>query len=113
MVEGTTIAYTGAIQLAYNRGQYSHRTPGKEKCACYTSTTSRRHHTKISKAKQTTTLSTQDLDQALTYCVNMVQQISYTQEMKDLMEQQEVASTRYLKTLHPFIDQEGHLRVGG
>jgi hypothetical protein len=56
---------------------------------------------------------TQDLDQALTYCVNMVQQISYTQEMKDLMEQQEVASTRYLKTLHPFIDQEGHLRVGG
>ena len=42
----------------------------------------------------------------------MVQQISYTQEMKDLMEQQEVASTSSLKTLHPFIDQEGLLRVG-
>jgi hypothetical protein len=42
----------------------------------------------------------------------MVQQISYTQEM-DLMEQQEVASTSSLKTLHPFIDQEGLLRVGG
>ena len=28
------------------------------------------------------------------------------------MEQQEVASTSSLKTLHPFIDQEGLLRVG-
>jgi len=53
MVEGTTMAYTGAIQLAYNRGQYSHRTPGIEKCACCTSTTSSRHHTNIFKAKQT------------------------------------------------------------
>jgi hypothetical protein len=43
----------------------------------------------------------------------MVQQISYTQEMKDWMEQQEVASTSSLKTLHPFIGQEGLLRVGG
>ena len=43
----------------------------------------------------------------------MVQQVFYTQEMKDLMEQQEVASTSSVKTLHPFIDQEGLLRVGG
>jgi hypothetical protein len=42
----------------------------------------------------------------------MVQQISYTQEMKDLMEQEEVASNSSLKTLLPFIDQEGLLRVG-
>ena len=43
----------------------------------------------------------------------MLQQISYTQEMKDLMEQQEVVSTSSLKTMYPFIDQEGLLRVGG
>jgi len=43
----------------------------------------------------------------------MVQQISYTQEMKDLMEKQEVASTSSLKTLHPYIDKEGLLIVGG
>jgi hypothetical protein len=43
----------------------------------------------------------------------MVQQISYAQEIKDLMDQQEVAKTSSLKTLHPFIDQEGLLRVGG
>ena len=54
----------------------------------------------------------QDLDQALTCCVKMVQQISYAQELKDLMEIQEVGVTSSLKTLHPFIDQEGLLRVG-
>jgi hypothetical protein len=43
----------------------------------------------------------------------MVQQISFTQEIKDLKEQREVASSSYLKTLHPFIDKEGLLRVGG
>ena len=42
----------------------------------------------------------------------MVQQISYAQEMKDLMEQQEVATTSSVKTLHTFIDKED-LRVGG
>jgi len=43
----------------------------------------------------------------------MAQQISYAQEMMDLMEQQQVAASSSLKTLHPFIDKEGLLRVGG
>jgi len=43
----------------------------------------------------------------------MIQQISYAQEMKDLMEQQEVTASSSLKTLHPFIDKKGLLRVGG
>jgi len=43
----------------------------------------------------------------------MSQQISYAQEMKDLMEQQQVTTSSSLKTLHPFIDKEGLLRVGG
>jgi len=43
----------------------------------------------------------------------MVQQISNAQEMKNLMEQQEVAANSSLKTLHPFIDKEGLLRAGG
>jgi hypothetical protein len=36
--------------------------------------------------RQTATPTTQNLDQALTCCVKMVQQISYTREIKDLME---------------------------
>jgi len=63
--------------------------------------------------RQSTILSTQDFDQALTCCVKMVQQISYAQEIRNLMEQQEVAASRSLKTLHPFINKEGLLRVGG
>jgi hypothetical protein len=62
--------------------------------------------------RQTAILTTQELDRALTCCMKMVQQISYAQEIKDLMEHQEVAATSYLNSLHPFIDQEGLLRVG-
>jgi len=43
----------------------------------------------------------------------MVQQISYAQEMTNLMEQQVVAASSSLKTLHPVINKEGLLRVGG
>ena len=64
------------------------------------------HHCRKPKAnRQVTTISTH-LDQALTCCVKMVQHISYAQEMKDVMEQQEVASSSSLKTLQPFIDKE-------
>jgi hypothetical protein len=52
----------------------------------------------------TTTLTTQELNQALTCCVKIVQQISYAQEKRELMEQQEVTSTNSLRTLHPFVD---------
>jgi hypothetical protein len=45
------------------------------------------------KANRLPTLSTQVLDQALTCCVKIVQQISYAQEMKELTEQQGVAAT--------------------
>jgi len=53
---------------------------------------------------QPTTLTTQDLDQAQTCCVKMVQQISDSQERKEWMEQQRVAAIISLTTMHPFID---------
>ena len=63
--------------------------------------------------RQSTILPTQDFNQALTCCVKMVQQISYTQEISNLIEQQEFAASSSLKALHSFIDKEGFLRVGG
>ena len=45
--------------------------------------------------------------------MKIVQQISYAQEMRSLMQQQEVSASSSLKTLHPFTDKEGLLRVGG
>ena len=43
----------------------------------------------------------------------MVQQISYAQEIRNVMEQLEVTASSSLKTLHPFIDKEGLLRLEG
>jgi len=57
--------------------------------------------------RQITTLCTQDFDQILACCVEMGNQVSYAQELKELMEQQGVADTNSFKTLHPFINQEG------
>jgi len=62
--------------------------------------------------KETTTLSTQDLDQALTCCVKMVQQISYAQEIQELGQTREFAVNSALKTLQAFIDNEGLIRAG-
>ena len=53
MVEGTTMTFTGAIQLAYNRNQHTHRQPGNQKCAHCMSTNYRSHHTKILQIEQT------------------------------------------------------------
>lgn len=63
--------------------------------------------------RQTTILSTQDLDKALSCCVKMAQQISYSQEFEELVKHQVVSASSSVKTLHPFIDREGLLRVGG
>jgi hypothetical protein len=62
--------------------------------------------------RQSANLTTQDLNQALTCCVKMVQQTAYAHEIKDLKEHREVATTSSLKT-YPFMDKEGILRVGG
>jgi hypothetical protein len=43
----------------------------------------------------------------------LIQQNFYAQELHDLTNQQEVSSTSSLRALHPFIDKEGILRVGG
>jgi len=42
----------------------------------------------------------------------MVQKISHAQEIRNLMEQQQVAASSSLKTLHPFIVKEGLIRMG-
>ena len=130
------MAFAGAIQLAYNRDQLSYRQLGNQKRSCGTSTSSRRHHPKILQVKQThqrhcllqkiyTSLQTAQGQQASNHpfhtrsgpssdllCEDGTVD-SFTQEIKDLMEQRKIASISSLKTLHSFIDKEGLLRVGG
>lgn len=63
--------------------------------------------------RQTTPFTTQDLTQALNSCVKMVQHTAYAQEFQDLVSTQVISKSSSLKTLHPFLDKEGILRVGG
>jgi hypothetical protein len=58
-------------------------------------------------------LSVQELDTALLCCVKLVQHICYKQELQDLQNKQEVSAKGSLKCLHPFMDQDGLLRVDG
>jgi hypothetical protein len=60
---------------------------------------------------QTSPLTTQELDRALTYCVKLVQQTSYSQEIEDLTMGQAVRATSNLKALYSIVDQEGIVRV--
>jgi hypothetical protein len=62
---------------------------------------------------QTTTLSTQDLDKPLTFCLKMVQETSYAQEVEELTKHQEISGNSAIQSLHSIIDQVGLLRVGG
>ena len=107
MVEGTTQVITGAVKLAYNRGQ-QHQT-----------------HQSLHTAEDFTTADIpwptgkqpfcphKIVIRLLTCCMKMVQQISYAQKVKELMEQQGVAATSSLKTLHPSIYQEDFPTGGG
>ena len=61
----------------------------------------------------TTPLTTHELQEVLTCCIKLVQGITYSKELRELSEQQEVAKTSNFKSLYPFIDQEGILLVGG
>ena len=63
--------------------------------------------------RQTASLTTLELDQALICCIKTTQQTSYAREVRDLLNSQEVSTTSSIKTLHPFIDQQGLIRVGG
>ena len=53
MVEGITVAFAGAIQLAYNRDQLSYRQLANQNRSYGMSTTTRKHHPEILQAKQT------------------------------------------------------------
>jgi hypothetical protein len=53
MVEGTTMAFTGATQLACNRGQCPHRKLRSQEDKCCAATTSRGPHKKILQVDQT------------------------------------------------------------
>ena len=54
-----------------------------------------------------------ELRDALHACIKIAQQEIYAQEISDLSKKGQVLSKSQLQPLHPFLDKEGYLRVGG
>jgi hypothetical protein len=54
-----------------------------------------------------------ELRDALHVCIKTAQQETYAKEINDLCKKGQVSSKSQLQTLHPFLDKEGYLRVGG
>jgi len=46
-------------------------------------------------------------------CIKIAQQDIYAQEICDLSKKGQVSLKSHLQPLHPFLDKEGYLRVGG
>jgi hypothetical protein len=53
------------------------------------------------------------IEDALHACIKIAQQELYAQEISDLSKKGQVSSKSQLQPLHPFLDKEGYLRVGG
>jgi hypothetical protein len=71
------------------------------------------HNLRNRKCKLTTEpFSANELDESLMSCVKFVQ-LTYKGEIQDLNNKLEISKRSNLKSLHPFLDKQGFLRVGG
>jgi hypothetical protein len=70
------------------------------------------HNAKNPSLRRTGYLTSTELRNALHACIKIAQQI-YAKEISDLSKKGQVTLKSQLLPLHPFLDKEGYLRVGG
>jgi len=71
------------------------------------------HNAKNPSLRRTGYLTGTELRDALHACIKIAQQQIYAQEISDLSKKGQVSAKSQLQPLHPFLDKEGYLRVGG
>jgi len=71
------------------------------------------HNAKIPSLRRTGYLTSTELRDALHACIKIAQQEIYAPEINDLCKKVQVSPKSQLQSLHPFLDKEGYLRVGG
>jgi hypothetical protein len=71
------------------------------------------HNAKNPLLRRTVYLTSTELRDALHACIKIAQQKIYAQEICDLSKKGQVSSKSQLQPLHPFLDKEGYIRVGG
>jgi hypothetical protein len=65
------------------------------------------------KSKKYGSLTVDETEEALLRCIRKTQELSYSDELKDLLAWRPVRKHSKLLALHPFLDKDGLIRVGG
>ena len=71
------------------------------------------YNVRNSKGKQGGSLTVDETEEALLRCVRRTQELSYPDELRDLQAGRPVRKSSKLLSLHPFVDKDGLIRVGG
>jgi len=64
------------------------------------------------KGKKYGSLTVDETEEALLRCIRKTQELSYPDELKDLRAGRPIRKNSKLLALHPFLDQDGLIRVG-
>jgi len=65
------------------------------------------------KGKKFGSLTVDEIDEALLRCIRKTRELSYPDELRDLQAGRPVRKNSKLLSLHPFVDKDGLIRVGG
>ncbi|XP_047517776.1 uncharacterized protein LOC125057886 [Pieris napi] len=68
---------------------------------------------KFKKDNKNITITTEDIEEALLTCIKIVQNEEFETEIDSLKKKNNIKKNSKLKTLNPFLDNNGVLRVGG
>ena len=71
------------------------------------------YNARNSKVKKCGSLTVAETDRALLRCARKTQELSYPDELRDLQAGHPVGKSSKLLALHPFVDKDGLIRVGG
>jgi hypothetical protein len=71
------------------------------------------YNARNSKDKKGGNLTVEETEAALLRCIRRTQEVSYPDELQDLQAGHPVRKSSNLLSLHPFVDKDGLIRVGG
>jgi hypothetical protein len=64
-------------------------------------------------SKKYGSLTVDETEEALMRCIRQTQELSYSNELKDMQAERPIRRSSKLLALHPFLDKDGIIRVGG
>jgi hypothetical protein len=71
------------------------------------------YNARNSKNKKGGNLTVDETEEALLRCIRRTQEVFYPDELRDLQAERPIRKSNKLLSLHPFVDEDGLIRVGG